>query len=99
MQDEQEMNQDQPGPTVSPVPTDRLTALCEEMCEPLAYQENEDVFGIVLLKDADDGAIVTHGYEDQKDALRDLIMHLQQMFRAMGKDIEFIGIDVPGEES
>lgn len=106
MDNEQEMNEDNsegapPMPVVSPVPTDRLTELCEEMLEPLGYQENHDVYGIVLLKDADDGAIVTHGYEDQTDALRDLILHLQQMFRAMGKDIEFVGVldEDPKDES
>ena len=99
MPEEQEMNEDTPGPVVSPVPTDRLTALCEEMCVPLTQEENADVFGIVLLKDAGDGAIVTHGYEDQSDALRDLILHMQQMFKAMGKDVEFIGVMDPEEES
>lgn len=81
--------------TQSDKPTDRLTRLCDAMTETLdfhpEYNGSTDKC-IIFLGDDDHGGIVMHGYEDPNEAIVDLFMHMKAMFRAQGKDIEFVGI-------
>jgi hypothetical protein len=78
--------------TTSSEPMDRLTRLCAEMTTVLNEPENADVKAIVFLEDGEKGGIQTHNYEDTTDALADLFIHMQAMFKAEGKDLQFIGI-------
>ena len=79
-------------PVVSREPTDRLTRLCAEMTEPCDRPENADVKAIVFLSDEHRGGIQMHGYDDQTQGMVDLFLHLQVMFRSVGKDLQFVGI-------
>lgn len=73
-------------------PFDRLTHLSVRMTEPLEEQENHDVKAIVFLRDDHHGGIQLHGYEDEIKAMADLLIHLQAIFKAAGKRLEFVAI-------
>jgi hypothetical protein len=78
--------------TRGPEPMDRLTGLCDQMTRVLDYPENEDVRAIVFLDDGERGGIQLHGYTDDVEAMAALFVHMQAVFRANGRDIQFVGI-------
>lgn len=73
-------------------PFDRLTSLCAEMTTVLDTEENADVQAVIFLMADERGGIQTHGYPDLNDAMVDLFVHLRAMFRATGRDLEFIAV-------
>lgn len=78
-------------------PGDRLTRLCAAMADALeAHPERGDEKCIIFMQDGKRGGLVLHGYDDDTDALVDLFMHLKAIFRANGKDIEFVNFDTIG---
>ena len=80
--------------TVHEEPMDRLTRICEAMTDAFdqdpEWREGDRC--MVFLDDGKHGGIVLHGYEDTHEAIVDLFMHLQAMFRARGQDLQFIGV-------
>lgn len=71
-------------------PHDRLTKLCEAMTDALdAHPERGDEKCIVFLSSEADnrGGLQLHGYDDDKEAIADLLVHLRAIFRANGKDL------------
>lgn len=70
-------------------PHDRLTRLCAAMTEALdAHPEHGDEKAIVFLQASDGrGGIVLHGYDDDVDAMADLLVHLTAIFEANGKQL------------
>ena len=50
----------------------------------------DDVKCIVFLQDGDRGGIQLHGYEDDTDAMADLLWHLRAIFRANGRDLHLV---------
>jgi hypothetical protein len=84
--------------TTSSTPRDRLTRLCKEMTTVLDKPENSDVRAIVMLNTDERGGIQLHGYEDQTKAMAEMFIHLQAIFRSVGKELTFIGIpESPGD--
>lgn len=73
-------------------PMDRLTGLCAEMTTVLDEPENADVRAIIFLDTNTRGGIQIHGWEDDLDAMAHLFIHMQAVFRANGRDIDFVGI-------
>lgn len=73
-------------------PMDRLTELCAQMTAVLDTPENSDVRALVFLSDSKHGGIVAHGYEDQSEAMAELFVHMQAVFRSVGKDLQFIAV-------
>lgn len=73
-------------------PHDRLTHLCAEMTTVLDRPENGDVRAIVMLNTDDRGGIQTHGYTDDTEAMAELFVHMQAIFRAAGKELDIFGI-------
>jgi hypothetical protein len=73
-------------------PHDRLTRLCAAMTEAMeAHPESQgDEKCIVLLHDDEDSGIQMHGYEDDVEAIADLLIHLRAIFRANGKDLTIV---------
>jgi hypothetical protein len=72
-------------------PFDRLTKLCAEMAQVLE-REDHGIKGILFLNDGQRGGIELFNYSDQTEAMADLFVHMQAVFRSAGKDLEFIGI-------
>jgi hypothetical protein len=67
-------------------PNDRLTRLCAVMTDALdatPRSGNEKV--IVFIKDGDRGGLELHGYDDDVEAMTDLMVHLKALFEANGK--------------
>jgi hypothetical protein len=83
---------DDPEVFRSDVPMDWMTALTAEMTEPLTRPENGEVKAIVFLNDGRKGGIHIWGYEEEAHAVADLFVHMQAIFRAMGKELQFVGI-------
>lgn len=79
-------------------PTDRLTRLCDAMTQTLEDhpEHRESDKCIVFLDDRKRGGIVLHGYEDQGEALADLLMHIKAIFRDMGKRMDIMFMDENG---
>lgn len=73
-------------------PHDRLTRLCAAMCDALdAHPERGDEKAIVFLQeDGGRGGIELHGYEDDTDAMVDLLFHLRSIFAANGKQLMIV---------
>ena len=72
-------------------PHDRLTRLCAAMTEALdAHPERGDEKCIVFLQGDESAGIQLHGYEDDTEAMVDLILHLRAIFRANGKDMQIV---------
>ena len=71
-------------------PHDRLTRLANEVLETLeSHPEYEKgVQAIVFIDLEGRGGVGFHGYEDQRDALVNLIMHLRAIFESIGKRME-----------
>lgn len=71
-------------------PHDRLTRLCDAMTDALdAHPERGDEKCIVFLQSETDqrGGLQLHGYENDTEAMADLLFHLRAIFRANGKDM------------
>lgn len=71
-------------------PHDRLTRLCAAMTTTLdAHPEHQAGDKcVVFLDDGDRGGMVLHGYDDDTEAVADLLMHLRAIMRANGKDLQ-----------
>jgi hypothetical protein len=71
-------------------PHDRLTELCAVMTDALdaALAPGEEPKCIVFLDDGDRGGIQLYGYEDDADAIVDLLVHLRAIFRANGQELQ-----------
>lgn len=78
---------------------DRLTRLCAAMTETLdAHPESDDsVKCVVFLDDGDRGGLQMHGYEDDADAITDVLVHIRAIFRANGSDLQFLPLDQIGQ--
>ena len=69
---------------------DRLTRIGNRLIEDFLEDEeltDEDKL-IVMIDDADHGGIAMHGWEDDKEALVALFMHLRAIFRVNGQDLQ-----------
>ena len=80
--------------TRSLTPQDRLTRICDAMIATFnQHGEKREVDrAIVFLVDDAKGGIGIAGYDDDKDALVDLIVHLRAIFRARGQDLHFVSV-------
>jgi hypothetical protein len=71
-------------------PHDRLTRLAAAMTAALeadpGYRDGDKA--IVMLDDGTRGGICLHGYDDDVQAMTDLICHLKAIFEANGKRLE-----------
>lgn len=86
------------------VPTDRLTRICAAMTDALdAHPEYKDDQCIVFLSSKVDKkhGLVIHGYENDKDAIVDLLVHLRAMFKANGMELHLVpvGTTPPGSRA
>ena len=81
-------------------PIDRLTRMCDAMTDVFndhpEYQEGDKC--IVFLDDGKRGGLVINGYEDDSEAIADLLQHMQAMFRAMGKKMDIMFMDEHGTD-
>lgn len=75
-------------------PHDRLTRLCAAMMDvfDVHAEHGEGDKAIVMLDDGHRGGIVLHGYDDDMDAMVDLLVHVRAVFRASGKDLQLITV-------
>jgi hypothetical protein len=87
--------------TKSDVPHDRLTRICDTMIDAFnAHGEKQPHDrAIVFLVDQTKGGIGVAGYDDDADAIVDLVVHLRAIFRARGQDLHFVpvGTTPPGK--
>lgn len=82
-------------------PTERLTRLCDAMTTALeAHPEYQsDQCMIFMSSEADKRyGLVIHGYEDDKKAIVDLLMHLRAMFKANGMEMHLVPIGETPED-
>lgn len=73
-------------------PMDALTQLCDDMTAVLDAKgaEVEDVKAIVFLQNGKRGGIQLWGYDDDTEAMADLLYHLKALFRSSGRDLVLI---------
>lgn len=88
--------------TRSSMPQDRLTRVCDAMLD--AFRQHAEITdtdrAIVFLVGRDKrGGIGLWGYDDDSEALVDLLVHLRAIFRANGKDLHIVPIDTTPSES
>jgi hypothetical protein len=78
------------------MPDDRLASICDEM--HLAYSNSDESRGdekiIILIHDEDSAGALFHGYEDEKEALAEVLIHAQQLAKTSGGDIRFFAMPV-----
>lgn len=79
-------------------PTDRLTRICDQMTVTFdqhpEHQPSDKC--IVFLDDGERGGLVLHGYDDDTEAMADLLMHLKAIFAANGKRLEMMFLGPEG---
>ena len=70
-------------------PHDRLTRMCASMTGALeAHPEySSDVHCVVFLQDGDQGGLQIFGYEDDAEAVADVLLHLKAIFEANGQTL------------
>lgn len=68
-------------------PFDRLTRLCNEMCQVLNAEQNTDVAAIIMLHDGENGAIETYRIEDENDLASIMLLHLKAIFASHGRQL------------
>lgn len=75
-------------------PHDRLTRMCDAAITAFEnHPEHRDTDKcIVFLDDGRRGGLVLHGYDNDLEAMTDLLMHLRALFRANGKDFQIHAI-------
>lgn len=73
-------------------PHDRLTRLCAVMTEALEAdpEHGPDIKCIVFLDNGQRGGLQLYNYEDDTDAIVDLMLHLRAIFRSNGKDLMLV---------
>jgi hypothetical protein len=72
-------------------PNDRLTRLCAAMTAALdAHPERGEEKCVVFLQDAERGGLQLHGYEDDTEAIVDLLTHLKAIFESNGLEFRII---------
>lgn len=83
----------------SDIPMDRLTRLCDAMTDGLVEHSeyDEDVKAVVMLLDAERGGIQLHGYDDDTEAMADILTHLRALFQANGKDLSVVTLPGKGQ--
>ena len=81
-------------------PQDRLTRLCAAMTDALeAHPEHGSEKCAVFLRDDKRMGLVLHGYDDDHEAIFDLLVHLRAIFRANGQDLHIVPMGAtPPEE-
>ena len=87
-----------PDPQLSNTPKDRLTRICDQMTKTFDMHPEHRPKDrcMVFLDDGKVGGIVLHGYDDEKEAMADLLMHLQAMFKASGTRLDLMFMDEEG---
>jgi len=80
--------------TKSGTPQDRLTRICDTLLATFNGHTEKHAIdrAIVFLVDEHKGGIGIAGYDDDNDALLDLVVHLRAMFRARGQDLHFVPV-------
>jgi hypothetical protein len=74
-------------------PFDRLTRLCEAMTDALdAHPERGDEKCMVFLQDGRKGGLQTYGYDEDSEAIADLLFHLKAMFEASGQTLAIVPV-------
>lgn len=79
-------------------PHDRLTRICDAMTKTLdMHPESRPTDKcMVFLQNGRQGGLVLHGYDDDSEAITDLLMHLKAMMRANGKQLDFMFLGEDG---
>lgn len=79
-------------------PHDRLTRITDAMTTTLEGhpEATGDERCLVLLYDGTEGGIVMNGYEDDAEAIVDLLVHLRAMFKANGKELAVVPMPAMG---
>ena len=70
-------------------PHDRLTRLCDAMTSTLVRhpEYGADVRCVVFLQNDERGGLQLHGYNDDVEAVADVLLHLRAIFEANGKTL------------
>lgn len=81
-------------PTKSDAPQERLTRVGNTMLGTFNghAEKRRGDRAIVFLNDETKGGIAIAGYDDDKEAITDLLVHLRAMFRANGLDLHFVPV-------
>ena len=79
-------------------PHDRLTRMCDAALR--AYEEHpehgEQDRCIIFMDDGEEGGLVISGYDEDTEAMANLLRHLQAMFAASGMKLDLMSLDDDG---
>ena len=80
------------GAKRSTTPHSDLTQVANAMLTTFAQDKRtpEHARAIVMLTDGKHGGVATSGYDKDSEAIADLVMHLQGVLRANGKDLKLL---------
>jgi hypothetical protein len=79
-------------------PTDRLTNLANDILGAIEAHANyrPDDQAIVFVHGDGRGGVGTYGFEDSKEAIAALFVHMRAMFHANGLRLDIMGMDDDG---
>ena len=80
--------------TKSATPQDRLTRICNDMIATFNEhgEKQRPDRAIIFLVDEKKGGIGIAGYDDESDALVDLMVHMRAIFQARGQELHFVPV-------
>jgi hypothetical protein len=79
-------------------PVDRMTRLCATMTDALEAdpEYSDDIKCCVFMHSGRRSGLVLHGYEQDSEAIADLLIHLKAIFKSNGKRLDLMFMDENG---
>lgn len=76
-------------------PNDRLTRLCDAMSRAYeAHPEQGEEKVIIFMQDGNRGGLELIGYDDDSEAVTDLIVHLAAILKTNGLTLQLVPVPV-----
>jgi hypothetical protein len=81
------------------VPHNELTELCDRMLDVVHTPERRHLQAVVMLQDqeSNDGGMGLHGYDDEADAVTDILYHVKALLEAIGNGTRLVVINQAGK--
>lgn len=81
-------------------PHDRLTSICDDVTrnlDELPDSDREGLRAILFVSDDERSGIKLWNYEDEKEAIAELLVHIQAIFQSIGKRMEVFAVPKKGQ--
>ena len=79
-------------------PHNPLTELCDQMLDVIHTPEHQHLKAVVMLADdSNEGGMGLHGYDDEVDAVTDILVHAKALIESSGTGARIVVINRTGK--